>query len=603
MQNATIEELAYFIREAKENNKPMPIFFLGAGASLTAGIPLANEISKNILNTYGDNPRIKKLDVSEQNYANLMNCLSTTQRNTLLKNYIDSAKINVTHLYLAQMLDEGYIDYILTVNFDNIMLKALSLYNIFPPTYDMAILKDHTTSKPHEKSVIYLHGQHHGLWLLNTPEEMKKVDKTIPPILHSIKDARPWVFIGYSGNDPIFNHIKELGRFDNELYWVAYKNNDPDLHVKEFLNQKLKGAYVIKGYDSDSFMLQLNNELKLSQPDIINKPFSSLKQTINNIVDIDNTEHYIGVKKRLDRTKVNIDNAIETYEKNHEVDENAKLKEKITEIIISNNFDNIIISDIKNEVEIKNDPSLNSTLADLYLNWGNSLSNLADVKIKNKDNKDNKEREDLLLQAINKYESIIEITPNNSIALYNLGTSLTKLSQHNTGNKKEELLLLAISKYESTIKIDPNFSKAYTNWGSSLSSLSENKKETEKEELLLLSISKCELSIGIDPNQSRAYSNWAHSLSSLSTTKKDKEKKDLLLQAINLYEKSIENGGSSYNLSCIYSLLKNKEKALSQLRVCLELKPEYSNFVLQDIDWAYYLDDKDLLKLLDEFKI
>ena len=54
------------------------------------------------------------------------------------------------------------------------MLRALSLFNEFPSTYDMAILKDLTTTKFKEKSVVFLHGQHHGLWLLNTNEEMEK---------------------------------------------------------------------------------------------------------------------------------------------------------------------------------------------------------------------------------------------------------------------------------------------------------------------------------------------------------------------------------------------------------------------------------------------
>ena len=34
----------------------------------------------------------------------------------LLKGYIDKAKINVTHIYLAQLMAEGFVDYVLTVN-------------------------------------------------------------------------------------------------------------------------------------------------------------------------------------------------------------------------------------------------------------------------------------------------------------------------------------------------------------------------------------------------------------------------------------------------------------------------------------------------------
>lgn len=172
MKEIKIEHLAYLLKQAKENNQPQPIFFLGAGASHSGNIPLASEIIVQILRDYSQSPFVKDLPEEQRTYAKLMDCLQPAERDRLLKKYIDEAKINVTHIYLAQLLKMGFVDYVLTVNFDNLMLRALALYNIFPATYDLAILKDLTTSKFKEKSVVYLHGQSHGLWLLNTPEEM-----------------------------------------------------------------------------------------------------------------------------------------------------------------------------------------------------------------------------------------------------------------------------------------------------------------------------------------------------------------------------------------------------------------------------------------------
>lgn len=57
MKTATIEELAYIMREAKADGKPQPIFFLDAGASKTGNIPLVREIVQNILERYFDNPK------------------------------------------------------------------------------------------------------------------------------------------------------------------------------------------------------------------------------------------------------------------------------------------------------------------------------------------------------------------------------------------------------------------------------------------------------------------------------------------------------------------------------------------------------------------
>ena len=125
MNEIKIEELAYLLREAKDANQPQPIFFLGAGASVSGNIPLANEISEIIINKFKDSPFVKKINKDERNYAALMDCLLPYQRNDLLKSLIEEAKVNVTHIYLAQLIMNGFADYVLTVNFDNLMLRAL----------------------------------------------------------------------------------------------------------------------------------------------------------------------------------------------------------------------------------------------------------------------------------------------------------------------------------------------------------------------------------------------------------------------------------------------------------------------------------------------
>ena len=389
MKTATIEELAFLIKQAKVENLPQPIIFLGAGASKTGGIPLAGEIVDDILKRYNYYPKISSFKDEEKTYPKLMECLTPFDRNKLLKEYVDNAKINVTHIYLAQLLNQGYIDYVLTVNFDNLMLRALALFNDFPPTYDMAILKDLTTTSFKEKSVVYLHGQHHGLWLLNTEEEMSKVNNVIPPILNKIANQRPWIFIGYSGEDPIFKHIENLGRFDNGLYWVTYYDDDPNEKVcTDLLEKPNTNAFLIKGHDADSFMLKLNNELKLPQPFIIDKPFTSLKISLESIVDIDDKEHFKGVKKRLEIVKGEVDKAIDQFEEgNIEAEENLKeevdsnrLKKQIIDIVIKRKFDEKEIKSLEEKANSLKNTEINNLLSDLYSDWGNVILELAKLK-------------------------------------------------------------------------------------------------------------------------------------------------------------------------------------------------------------------------------
>ncbi|QYJ69180.1 TPR end-of-group domain-containing protein [Flavobacterium litorale] len=541
MKEIKIEHLAYRLKQAKDNKRPQPIFFLGAGASCTGDIPLAGEIVKNILEQHKHSPFIKDLPDDKKNYPNLMDCLDPDERNELLKGYIKKAKINVTHIYLAQLLNEGYVDYILTVNFDNLMLRALSLYNIFPATYDMAILKDLTTSTFKEKSVVYLHGQNHGLWLLNTQQEMDKVKTTVPTIFDSIKNGRPWIFIGYSAEDPIFEHIKKLGRFDNGLYWVSYNNNDPSKKVREFLSNPHTNAFLIKGYDADSFMLKLNAELKLSQPSIVDKPFTALKEMLNEIVDIDDKEHFKGVKERLEISKEQVDEAIQQFEVGKITPNKASknetqinlLKKEIINLLINEKYDEKVISGLQVKAKNINDKEVNSLLSSLYSDWGIDLAELAKTKT-------GKEAEQLYLEAFKKYQKAIDINPDKHEAYNNWGNGLAKLAKTKTGNEAEQLYLEAFKKYQKAIDINPDMHEAYYNWGIDLAELAKTKTGNEAEQLYLEAFKKYQKAIDINPDMHEAYYNWGNGLAKLAKTKTGKEAEQLYLEAFKKYQKAID---------------------------------------------------------------
>ena len=540
MKNATIQDLAHLMRQAKERDQNQPIVFLGAGASRSGGIPLANEIVQDILNRYSNTPQVKRLDPTKRSYPELMECLTPYERNELLKNYIDKAKINVTHIYLAQLLNEGFIDYVLTVNFDNLMLRALALFNVFPPTYDMAVLKDLTTSTFKKKSVVYLHGQHHGLWLLNTKNELDKVNQIISPILNSVKD-RPWIFIGYSGNDPIFDQIVNLGRFDKGLYWVTYHDHIPNENVrKKLLEEPRKNAKIIKGYDSDLFMFQLNHELGLPQPEIIHKPFSSLKKLLNNIVDIDDIEQFTKVKQRLVIAKSEVENAIKQYEKYdiktanltnlNEVKSN-QLKKEIIKEIIDQRFDEDDINELEQKVLRINDPELNDMLSSLYADWGISLYKSEDFK-KNKG---------LFQKCISKYEKASEINPNDALTYLNWGTAL-----HDRAKRKEDANLYteSIKKYEIAVAKNPKLDIAFNNWGTALSEL--GKLENDKTKYVQ-SFEKYKIAAELNPNEDSVFYNWGHALQEFANIERSSDLFQESLKKIEIAAKLNPMSSITYN--------------------------------------------------------
>jgi hypothetical protein len=310
-----IEELAYQLKQNREDNEPGAIVFIGAGCSISAGIPKASDIVEYVLEKHKDKPKVKLLN-GKPTYAQLMACLSPQERKKVFKHYVDDAKTNVSHIYLAQLVKLGFVDYIVTVNFDDLAQRALALYGIFPPIYDISILKDFTTTTLEAKSITYLHGQYNGLWQLNTVEEMDKVigAGTAERIFNQITNKRPWIVIGYSGEDRIFDELVKLGRFDDGLYWVGYKDKLEEKVRDNLLNKPNTESFYIKGFDADSFFLKLNAELKQPQPKFFSQPFSHLAEVLETIVDIDDSEDYKTVKERFAGSKKMVADAINRYE-------------------------------------------------------------------------------------------------------------------------------------------------------------------------------------------------------------------------------------------------------------------------------------------------
>lgn len=540
MIHKEVDSLAWVIKKAKEKNGAKPIVLLGAGASVSAGIPLAEEIMADILEQFKDKPEIKNLDPNGRDYAKVMGCLNAMERNDLLRNYIKRAKINVAHIYLAQLLKYNYIDYVLTVNFDDLMLRASALFNFIPPTYDMAILKDTTTTTLPTGSVVYLHGQQHGLWLLNTEAEMTKVKERVAKIFNKICNDRPWIIIGYSGCDPVFDVLAtKLGdRFDNGLYWVNYLDTDPSNHVKEMLlDKENKEAYCIKNYNSDSFFLKLHAELGMDTPAIFNTPFSYLKSVTENIQDINiprqessdskktNTqiELFKHTKERSENSKKLIEDAIKVYER---VEHQDRMSE--TEII-DNNFQKSLIELItkqdytKAEELLENYEDKNSTLYNtlrntLYTSWA-----YADYEKWLKDPKD-----EILEGSIKKYSYVDEAILKDEEVYNNWGVAIYQKAYVGGGGiPSKEGLNESIEKYKKAIELNPQHTLAYGNWALALNELG---RRTSEEKYYLESIEKLQMAVKLDPHRSSNYINWGNSLLDMAKIKGDD----------NLYFQSIE---------------------------------------------------------------
>ncbi|MFO1083179.1 MAG: hypothetical protein U1E21_01330 [Reyranellaceae bacterium] len=80
---------------------------LGAGASATAGIPLANGIVARALADY---PNLEQKVGTDPTYARCMAALPTGVRHNLVRAVCAGAKINWAHVALALVMRAGYVN-------------------------------------------------------------------------------------------------------------------------------------------------------------------------------------------------------------------------------------------------------------------------------------------------------------------------------------------------------------------------------------------------------------------------------------------------------------------------------------------------------------
>lgn len=191
----TISEVAETIQNAKLRGKGCSLL-IGAGCSVRAGIPTADGFVKIIEERY---PR-KFRRAKKKTYAACMSELMLSERRDLIAEYIDLARVNWAHICVGLLIQKGYVDRVLTTNFDRLIIRGSALLGEFPAVYDFAASQLFKAPDLPDKAVVYLHGQRTGFVLINTEDEFNKHSQLLGPVFQDAGSGRLWIVVGYSGN-------------------------------------------------------------------------------------------------------------------------------------------------------------------------------------------------------------------------------------------------------------------------------------------------------------------------------------------------------------------------------------------------------------------
>lgn len=281
--SVTVKSIADAMKLSYKSKKPF-VLFTGAGCSLSAGMPSANDLIREINSKKAYKHLVIGLSNDEKkDYGECMSKLSPIERRKLVQGYIDKSEINWAHIALASMLQAGYISRVVTFNFDNILTRACGLLGFYPAIYDF------TTSSPElhamivEPAIVHLHGQGSGFTLLNTKDETTPQAKNLLSFTKDVLLDKNSLFIGYSGlADAFFNALYKTYKGFNHLYWAAYEA-EPLPHLKDFLDSHKNQTHFIGEQDADLFLIGLANELGCFPPKLFENPYLHLLKTLDNV--------------------------------------------------------------------------------------------------------------------------------------------------------------------------------------------------------------------------------------------------------------------------------------------------------------------------------
>ncbi len=275
INESDLKSIALRLKNARKRGKPATLL-LGAGGSKSAGIPLASEIVNDVKERFPDvydNARTKS-------YQDVMARLDDGERHDLFVEYVEKSRLNWAHILLGLLVKEGYIGRIVTVNFDNLVPRALALYNLFPPIFDFAASATFIPDYVSDPAICYLHGQAGGFVQAHSVEEVGEQQAKTNEVFRSFTEGRPWIVLGYSGDcDPMFENLVDIPKFRYGLFWISH--GKVSTQVEQRLLRTNKQTYLVSNQDADKFFYHLFLALKLQRPSFLGDPFSHMIEILN----------------------------------------------------------------------------------------------------------------------------------------------------------------------------------------------------------------------------------------------------------------------------------------------------------------------------------
>jgi signal transduction histidine kinase len=298
------------------------IFLLGAGCSVTAGIPLAKDIAKELVcrlaldysttNSKSPDPieaieslikynKLPKnlLKGNEIDWNAAYNFIFTTHYVTpketkpIFFDICDRAagKLNWAHLCIGELVRSGYVATVLTTNFDQLALEGIARTGRLPVVADGLESLNRINGDPNYPQLIQIHGSRHTYYLRNSIADTDLIGES-HAARHAIdelmRNASVFVAIGYGGRERGLMKllIEGSNRWpDTRIFWTTFPSDTSEINdnIRTLMNTSRYSSVII-GQDADLFFLELLDLLGMLPPMLIQDPMYIVKEISGSLV-------------------------------------------------------------------------------------------------------------------------------------------------------------------------------------------------------------------------------------------------------------------------------------------------------------------------------
>jgi tetratricopeptide (TPR) repeat protein len=211
-------EFIHFLQHYAANG-PLPVLWIGAGASAAAGYPTLNQL-KSILQEELNSPQTE--DDPIESYIQQFSRVDLI--NTLEDKFGEPRSYAPLHLAIAQMAGAGLFHSVITTNYDRLIENALESMNI---SYTLQIIsQNQELSSRRSLLLIKLHGDRSN-WkeAVLDAASYKRFEADEPLVvkqLDLIRRHRPVIFLGCSMQDSrIVNWLRELTENERDMLYAG----------------------------------------------------------------------------------------------------------------------------------------------------------------------------------------------------------------------------------------------------------------------------------------------------------------------------------------------------------------------------------------------